>query len=317
MTESAQEAAPRSPLSAHVALGAAQLGFGLFPVFGKLVFPPPLGQGHIGPLALAALRAAFGALSLTLVANLAGAGRVERRSDLVRLAMNAFFGVVLNQVLYLVGLSRSSATHAGVLVAATPAIAYALAIALRRETARPGPAAGVLLAIAGAAWIALVRPIDSARAGSPTLEGDALLAANMVSYAIYLVLMGDVLTRVDPLRAIAWIFFFGALVNVPLGIPDLLAVPWASVTPRTWGALAFILVFPTSVCYALNTFALKRASATVVAVYTTSQPVVASVSAAIVLQERPPVIDTVCATALILLGVVTVAFRRRARQSPR
>ena len=51
----------------------------------------------------------------------------------------------------------SSATHAGVLVAATPAIAYGLAILLKRETARPAAVLGVFLAILGAGWIALAR----------------------------------------------------------------------------------------------------------------------------------------------------------------
>src|SRR5688572_21393833 len=79
------------PFLAHAALAISQLGFGLFPVFGKLVFPP---RGPIPPLGVAALRAAFGALSLHLLASAAGSRGVERGSDYVRLAVYAFFGIV-------------------------------------------------------------------------------------------------------------------------------------------------------------------------------------------------------------------------------
>ncbi len=198
------------PLSAHVSLAAAQVGFGLFPVAGKLLFDATGGHG-VPPFGVAALRALFGAASLVAFANLAGAPRVEERKDLVRLAIYAVFGIVLNQLLFLQGLAHSTATHAGVLVAASPAFAYGLAILLRRETLRAQPALGVALAMGGAAWIALLRSSDPAKADTRT--GDALLLLNVASYAVYLVLIRDVLQRVDPLRAIAWVFAFGAVAN--------------------------------------------------------------------------------------------------------
>ena len=306
----APNAAAPTPLAAHLALAAAQLGFGIFPIAGKLVFRPPPGHAGIPALGLASLRAAFGATSLALVAHLAGAKPVERRSDLARLALYAFFGIVLNQVFYLLGLERSSATHAGVLAAATPAVAYGFAILLRRERASLAPGLGVGCAIAGAVWIALLRSGGGLALGGPTLEGDLFLFANVACYAVYLVLVRDVLERVEPLRAIAWVFFFGALVNVPLGLHDLTNVEWANVAPRTWGALAFVLLFPTSLCYALNVYALRRAPSTVAAVYTTSQPIVATLAAALVLGESTPPLETAAATLLILAGVFLVAIRR-------
>jgi drug/metabolite transporter (DMT)-like permease len=289
---------------------AAQLGFGLFPVAGKLLFDAT-GQHGVPPLGVAALRAIFGATTLMAFARLAGAPPVEDRADLRRLAVYSLFGIVANQLLFLQGLAFSSATHAGVLVAASPAIAYALAIALKRELLRAQPAVGVAIAMAGAAWIVLLRPADPSKAGPRPLLGDVLLITNVTSYAIYLVLVRSVLQRVDPLRATAWVLTFGAIVNVPVGFPSLLRVEWSGLGPQQWGALAFVLLFPTSICYALNSYALRRASATLAAVYTCTQPIVASVSAALVLGEtlRP---ETAFAGLLILLGVGLVAFRARA-----
>src|SRR5581483_10976817 len=104
---------------------------------------------------------------------------------------------------------------------------------------------GVLLAIAGASWLALVRPTSGTH--EATLFGDALLLGNVAAYAVYLVLVRDVLDRVEPLTAIAWIFTFGAVANVPLGAPALASVAWREVTAATWLHLAFILLFPTSI----------------------------------------------------------------------
>jgi drug/metabolite transporter (DMT)-like permease len=295
----------RAPLSAHLAIGAAQIGFGLFPVVGKLAFPP---RGPFPPFAVAAFRAGFGAASLFLLAELVKAPRVERRGDYARLAVYAFFGIVLNQVLYLKGLDLSSATHAGLLVATTPAVAYVLAIIVRRERASLRPSLGVFLAVLGAAWVVLIRQVTPGKA--PTRLGDMLIFLNQACYAVYLVFVRDVLERVDPIRAIAWIFVFGAIANVPIGLKEAIEVPWTQITRADAWHLAFILIFPTSVGYALNAYALKRAPATLAAIYTSAQPVIATIGAVWILDERASVPETIGATALILVGVTLVALRR-------
>src|SRR5688572_30165868 len=102
-----------SQLPAHLMLGAAQVLFGIFPTAGKFVFQ------QVPPLGVASLRVVFGAATLFLAARAVSAPPVPDRRVLARIAVCAIFGIALNQMLFLEGLSRSTATHAGILVAAT------------------------------------------------------------------------------------------------------------------------------------------------------------------------------------------------------
>jgi drug/metabolite transporter (DMT)-like permease len=293
----------RAPLEAHAALALAQVLFAIFPVVTKRwVFPA------VEPLGVAGLRVAFGAASLALAARIARAPSVPDRASLLRLAVCAFFGVAVNQVFFLVGLSRSTAIHAAVLVAATPAIAYAIAVVAGRETRHPASLAGVVLAGAGAVLIALARPPSG---GQPTLRGDALLVVNVTSYSVYLVLVRDVVRRVHPLRAIAWVFAFGALMVLPLSVPTLVSVEWRAVGSDAWLGIAFILLGPTSGAYLLNAWALRRSSSTLAAVYTCAQPLITTAIAWE--SERPDVLKVALAIGLIIPGVLLVALPRRAR----
>ncbi|HSP94196.1 MAG TPA: EamA family transporter, partial [Thermoanaerobaculia bacterium] len=89
----------------HVALGAAQTGFALFPTLGKLALT------SMPPLALSALRVACAALMLESVRRLSGAQKLVR-GDRKRVFLYGLLGVSLNQVLFILGLSMTTAINA-------------------------------------------------------------------------------------------------------------------------------------------------------------------------------------------------------------
>jgi drug/metabolite transporter (DMT)-like permease len=287
----------------HVALGVVQICFASFPIVGKIVFK----GGAFTPFSLSAWRIGFGAASLLAAAFLFhGRAAIPKLRDLPMLALCSFLGVTANMALYLEGLSRSTATNAGLMMCLIPVFTFVVAAAARYERFHATRALGVLVALAGAAMLQF--------AGGPDLGpehalGNLLMVMNTFSYAVYLVISRPLLARYPSTVMIAWVF--------------VLAVPFAPFLARgehlvpdapaaTWWGLAFILVFCTSVPYLLNAFALARLRSSTTAIYVYSQPLITGIGSRFVLGERATR-GTLLSAACVFAGIWLVA---RGRERP-
>lgn len=94
------------------------------------------------------------------------------------------------------------------------------------------------------------------------------------------------LLRIPPLTVVAWTFAFGGTGVLIFSAPEFLRTPFASLPSLVWGGIAFVVLFPTLINYLLSTWAIKRSSPTLVATYTTLQPVVATTLAVLLLGEH-------------------------------
>lgn len=259
----------------HGALLAVQVMFASLPVAGKLVY------ASMDPLGVAAARTGGGAIAFWLAIVVTRSREpIRSRRDLGRLAIYALLGVVINQICFLVGLHYSTAVNASVLVSTIPVFTALLVIVLGHERARPARLTGIVLAFAGVAVV-----MGRFDLSSRLFLGNAMVVANAFSYSLFLVLSRPLLSVYSPLTVTAWIFTFGALCTVPLGasafVEGASAFGWSE-----WGLLAFIVLVPTITAYFLNSWCLKRAPASLVAVYIYLQPVTAAVLAFFLLGEE-------------------------------
>src|SRR5262249_23303121 len=131
---------------------------------------------------------------------------------------------------------------------------------------------GVALAVAGA--LVLLDP-GRLQLGPGVALGNALILTNGLCYATFLVLQRPILTRLPWRTVIAWAFLLGAI-GVPAAPPPPLArLPAAPLSARAGWGVAYIVLFPTALSYALSTWAVRRSSPALVAAYNTLQPPVA------------------------------------------
>jgi drug/metabolite transporter (DMT)-like permease len=285
-------------LRGTVALVFVQLFFGLFPVFGKWA------TMEFSPRAVAAWRIVVGSLALLAIAGLVyGKRSLPRRADLARLQTCSLLGVALNMVIYLEGLERSTAVHAGLIVTTVPVFTFAVAVLARQERFEPARGAGIVLAFLGVVLILLQKgPHFSAE----TRAGDLLMAVNAACYSVFLVAVRPLLRRYPPLVVIAWVFAL-SLWTVPIFAARETFAP-AGVSARGWLALGYVIVFATVLTYLLNTFALSKVSASTTAAFIFLQPLLAVVSGVLMLDEALPV-TTIAAGMITLVGVWLVARR--------
>jgi drug/metabolite transporter (DMT)-like permease len=268
----------RRVAAGHAALVAVQVFFGLFPIFGTLAFLP----GGFSPLGVGSWRIAGGAAVLGALAfGTYGRRALPSRRDIPRFLVCGLLGVALNQGLFLVGLARSTPMNAGLMMTLIPVFTFAIAAAVRQERFSLPRGTGVLVAMAGA-MLMLV-----GHGGGPFTGhgfGNLLMALNGLSYATYLVISKQLVSRYRPLVVIAWVYIL-ALPYLPYFVSGekLLADPGSG---GAWLSLIYILVFPTTLAYLLNMFALGRVRATTTAVYIYAQPLVSGVASWIIFGER-------------------------------
>ncbi|MDL2718060.1 MAG: DMT family transporter [Acidobacteriota bacterium] len=290
-------------LRPYLALLAVQLCFGSFPVFGKLAL------AEVQPLVLAALRAVAGAAALTLLARILDpGGDTFDEKDRRMLIVLSFFGIVANQVLFIFGLSKTTATNATLLTAMTPILTLAVVAVLAGNRPSPRRLLGIPVAFAGLLWLLDVSRLDF---GDRTSFGNALILANALSYSIFLVLARGILRRHSAVRVTAAIFRYAALPVVLLALTDLVRFRPAALSARAWTGIAGTVILATVVSYALNAWALARTGAATTAMFIYIQPLVAITLAKFVLRESPSP-RTAVAAALIFVGIALATWPARA-----
>ena len=279
---------------------AVQFCFGVFPAVGKLAL-----EGFAPKAVLVWRLAAAGSVFMLVALWRHGRAAVPAWPDLLRLLGLSLLGVIINQLLFLEGLKRTTAVNAGLLITVIPVATTAIAVALGRERPTRRRGAGMLLAVAGVAALFLLR---GATVGHDTALGDAFIVINAVSYSFYLVLAKGVLARLPQLVVVAWLFVFG-LLCVPWIALDVAWAP-ATATQGQWLALAGVLVFPTLLAYLLNPVVLARTHASTTAAYVMLQPFIAALLGIIVLGERPHWPEAVTA-GCVLTGLWLVSVPSR------
>lgn len=295
----------RNSYGPHVALLAVQVIFGTWPVLGKIALRAVPSTG------LVAIRVGGAAVAFLLLLGLRRRLVIPERRDLARLALYSLLGVVLNQFLYIKGLSLSTAVNAALLNATIPVFTLLVGALLGKEKLTARVTTGTLVAAAGVVYL-----IDPLRAslGGDAMRGNLLLVANTFCYGAYLAISQDVFRRYGALTAMTWLFAMGSLAAVPFGSYQLAQTDFAAVGLVVWLVLVYTVLVQTVGAYYLNAWALERVSPSTVAVYIYLQPLFAFVVAPLILGagERPGLRHAV-ATLLIFAGVAVVTLGRRGK----
>jgi len=166
-----------------------------------------------------------------------------------RLFLYALLGVSFNQVLFILGLSMTTAIHTSILMSSIPVFTMVTAALLRHEALSARGVAGIVLAGTGALLLLSSRGFDWQ---SRYFRGDLLLLANCLSYSLFLVLSRPILARCEPLTFVTAIFRYGAIPIVLVSLPAFGHFSPASVTPTAWVSLAAIVLFSTTISRTLS-----------------------------------------------------------------
>jgi drug/metabolite transporter (DMT)-like permease len=290
-------------IAPHLALIAVQIMFGTWPLVGKVVLRAISSTGLVG------IRVAGAAILLVLLrGKLRELPKLPGR-DLGLLTLCSMLGVVVNQLIFVKGLSLTTVINATLIGTTIPVFTLVVSIVLGYDRISLRRTVGILLAAAGVIYL-----VDPWRAQfSPqTTTGNMLIVINSFCYGAYLAISKDLFKRYGSLNVITWMFAIGCIFTTPIGAYALSQDSLGKAGIWIWVAMIYIILVPTVAAYYLNAWALTRVTPTIVATYIYLQPLIAFGLAPWILGEKlSSRIFVAC--ILIFAGVGIVIRRARSR----
>ena len=283
---------------AHIALLVANIIYGINYSVAKAVMPD-----HIKPLALVSLRSFTAAILFWFTSLFLPKEKVSRK-DLLYLLGCSFFGVVINQILFLAGLNLTSPINSSILISTNPIFAFVFAAIILKEKISFMKGSGLALGLIGV--LILILQNGTPDVGSSTFIGDVITLINTISWAFYTVIIKKMLEKYHPVTVMKWTFLFGMLTTVPAGYGQWSTMDWTAIPLKAVLGLGFVVVFATYLGYLLISFGLRRLSPTIVSTYTYIQPVIAAYLASIMGQDHIDLV-MILSAVLIFAGVFVVS----------
>jgi len=267
----------RPPLAAYAALLGTTTAFGFSFVATKFAL-----RGF-EPLLIALLRFSLAGAILFLLWRLRGGRERLSRRELARLAALGFVSLTVYFTFENLGIARTSASDAAILIGAIPIFVSVLNVFTLHERNSGAEWTGILLSFAGV--VALIE-LGARGAGGSTLLGNLLVLGASLAAAVYNVAARRLLVTRSALFVTTFQNLFGALFMLPLAVAEALLVGVRSPTAQATGAVAY-LVLACSVCgYLLLNYGLRFIEASKASVFINLTPVVAVAAAYVLLGER-------------------------------
>jgi drug/metabolite transporter (DMT)-like permease len=281
-------------LKSYLAVIGANTIFGLNYVIAKGIMPD-----FLSPRAIVFLRAG-GTLLLFWTLHLFLPSEKVEKGDLLKMALCAVFGVVVNQTLFFEGLNRTTPISASIIMTATPIMILIFSHFILKEKITGIKVLGIMLGAAGALMIILASGIGDFQAN--TLLGNFMVITNAASWSLYLVLIKPLMKKYNSLTIMKWTFFFGFIVLFPFSIITLASSPFTQIPFNIWMSILFVVFITTGFAYYLINYSLKTLSPNVNGICIYLQPLIASLVAIIFEKDILTVIHLIAAV-LIMTGV--------------
>ena len=215
-----------------------------------------------------------------------------------RVAVIGLFGLVLNQVLFVVALARTSVAHTALGVACAPILVLLLAAATGQERITLRKGLGMMIAAIGV----LVLQIFKESKSTATLAGDGYILLFACAFAFYSVKGKEITRQFGSLTVNTIAYVTGAIVVVPLTMWAGWGFDYSRPSVEAWASLLFMAIFPAVLASLIYYHALTYLPASRVSGVLYLQPLLATLLAAVTIGE-PVGISLAIGGILILIGV--------------
>lgn len=221
------------------------------------------------------------------------------RGQWLRFVLIAFFGITMNQVLFIEGVAHTNVPHAALIVAIEPVMVLVLSVLMRLEALTALKFVGMAISFTGVVLLTYGKPVHATQS---YWVGDLILMGEVVVFAYYTILMKEVADQHDVVTLNTVVFALGALMMVPFGARAVWNLQWSQIPIRSFLGLAFMTFFSSVIGYLLFAYALKGLTASRVAAFNYIEPVIATGLGIWLLADRVGLWG-IFGGGLILLGV--------------
>ena len=226
----------------------------------------------------------------------------------------AFFGVVLNQGGFTVGLNYTSVSHSSLIIGCAPILILVFSWALGLEALTRRKAIGMVLAFVGAAAVAVEQTTNS---GVGSFRGDLLTLVAGIGLALYTVLGKRVIAEYSPMRLSLLTNIAAAVLVSPVAVWQVAVLAHAdrlgAISLEAWGGVIYLGVLGSAVSYVLYFWALRYMTPAGLGAVSYLQPIGAMLLGLVLLGE--PITRRVAVGGfLIIAGVYVIETHSRELQ---
>lgn len=189
-----------------------------------------------------------------------------------RIAWQGFLSMGVYMVLFLEGIARVAPGEGAILLATSPILTAIIAALVGQERLVAGTVVGSLTAFAGVGLVVG----SGAFSGRTDVVGAGLLLASALVWAVATVISKPIMSKVPAIEMFALSMPAAALVLVPYGVREMVAVPWGQLSPTVWGNLFHVTFLAGLVGFVGFYRGVQRAGASAAMLYQFLVPLLAS-----------------------------------------
>lgn len=264
----------------HASMFGANIMWGLMSPVSKFIM---LG-GAVTPFVVTDLRIG-GAMILFWLTSFFQKPEHVNHKDMASLFVASLLAIVFNQGCFIFGVSLTSPGNASIITTSMPLWAMVLAALILKEPITGKKVLGIAAGAGGALLLILgsghqVQATASASAsGGTAIWGDLLVLLAQLSYAFYIVVYKDFVSKYSLVTIMKWMFTYAFICTLPFSAGDLWSTDWNSLEWLEIVGLSFIVIGATYISYMLVVIGQKTLRPTVAGMYNYIQPVVACIVA--------------------------------------
>ena len=207
---------------------------------------------------------------------------VFRREDMRLLLSLSFLAIPVNQFLFLLGMRYTIPSNAALLYATTPLFVLLFSRLFLREPMSRRKIAGVALGFVGVTIVIFERGYT---ASMDYLFGNVMVFLAVLAWALYTVYGKRLIHQYGSLQASASTLIIGTLLFLPIGLIPAIRFPYETLSATGWMQILYLAVITSVLSYFLWYYALARAEAGKVALFTNLQPVLTTLLAVLLLGQ--------------------------------
>lgn len=283
---------------AHLAVIGANMIYGVNYVVAKGIMPD-----YLLPRVIILFRIAGATLIFWIVSRFYKNPNIPK-NDMIRLAICAFFGIALNQVMFFEGLNLTTPINASIIMVTVPILVLVASNIILKEKMTGNRIIGIMLGFSGAVYLILEG--GSFSFAADTFLGNLFVLINATSYGIFLVLVKPLMAKYEPIVIMKWLFTFGLVYVIPISFYLIGEADYTNIPTNIWLSVLYVIIFTTVLAYFLNNYSLKNISPTMNSAYIYLQPFLATV-VSLILGKDELLLSEVFAAALIFGGVYFVS----------
>ena len=248
------------------------------------------------PLVFNAARLGLAAIALVVLALGVRQPGLTRR-DVATLLVLGMLGTGLYQFFMIEGLARTRAGTTALILSSGPAFVALFGRVLGVERITRRGMLGIILSMAGIAFVALTQPEALTRRAS--LLGSALVLVGCICWSLFAVLIKPYANRLDGRVVTAITIVGGTLPLSLIALPSVNDVAWNELSATTWGAIAYAGLASMVIAYLFWNRGVRLLGPTRTAMFGNLQPIFALAAARLLLGEKPGPWQLVGAAAII------------------